>query len=61
MLVKKVGDLQGQGLIRNDLLAAWVSHRIQTLQSRVRLMWVYSGNDDPTRGNPNELDMAEFT
>lgn len=35
-----------QGLVENDVVAAWVSHRIQPLQSRDRPMYTYKGIND---------------
>lgn len=60
VLTKTIGVLQGKGLTGNDLAAAWVSRRIQLLQAGEKPMWAYTGSDDPTRVNPNELEEEEF-
>lgn len=44
----------------NDLAAAWVSQQIQPLQARVTPMWLYSGSDDPTKIDSEDLDEDGF-
>lgn len=40
ILMAQIGALSDRGLTSNDLVATWVSWRIQPLQARVRGMWL---------------------
>jgi len=48
-LMKEISIMKKKGLDAMDLIALFVSRRVQPLQARVRRMWEYSGLEDPTR------------
>ena len=48
------------GLDAMDLIALFVSRRIQPLQARARRMWEYTGIDDDTRYNNTAMSQKEF-
>ena len=48
------------GLDAMDLIALFVSWRIQPLQARARRMWEYTGIDDDTRYNNTAMSQKEF-
>ena len=48
------------GLDAMDLIALFVSQRIQPLQARARRMWEYTGVDDNTRYNNTAMSQKEF-
>ena len=48
------------GLDAMDLIALFVSRRIQPLQARARRMWEYTGIDDDTRYNNMAMSQKEF-
>lgn len=49
ILTTAITGLKDQGLEGNDLMAAWVSRRIQPLKFRDRCMYTYEGINDSTR------------
>lgn len=60
LLVASMIGLKDQGLEGNDLMAAWVSRRIQPLQYRDRCTYTYQGNAAPIRVNPVDLTQDQF-
>ncbi|KAK1614355.1 hypothetical protein QYE76_019872 [Lolium multiflorum] len=54
---RRRADLQPheEGLSGKDLTLSWFTKRIQPLQHRDRLMFQYSGRDDPTRATKDNL------
>ena len=55
-LVERVIQLVRDKLTGKDLLEVFLSRRIQPLQARDHLMWLYSGIDDTTRIHPEEVE-----
>ena len=56
VLVERVVQLVRDGVTGVDLLEVFLRRRIQPLQARDHLMWMYSGIDDTTRIHPEEVD-----
>ena len=56
VLVERVVQLIRDGVTGMDLLEVFLQRRIQPLQARDQLMWIYSGLDDSTRIHPEEVD-----
>ena len=52
--------MKKRGLDAMDLIALFVSRRVQPLQARVRKMWEYSGLEDPTRYSNKPMNRKEF-
>ena len=52
--------LKKAGLDAMDLIALFVSRRIQPLQARTRRMWEYTGTDDDTRYSNSAMSQKEF-
>lgn len=48
VLAKQVAVLSATGLSGQDIMAAWVSQRIQPLKAHGRGMWYYTGGRDPS-------------
>ena len=59
-LMREIIRLKKNGLDAMDLIAAFVTRRIQPLQARSRRMWSYTGLDDDTRYNNAEMQTEEF-
>ena len=55
MLVDRVVQLINQGVTGMDLLEVFLSRRIQPLQARDHLMWMYSGANNTARVHPEEV------
>ena len=56
VLVEQVVQLVRDGVTGMDLLGVFLRRRIQPLQARDHLMWMYSGIDDTPRIHPEEVD-----
>ena len=56
VLVNRVVQLIRDGVTGMDLLEVFLQRRIQPLQARDHLMWMYSGLEDSTRIYPEEVD-----
>ena len=56
VLAGRVVELVREGVTGMDLLEVFLRRRIQPLQARDHLMWLYSGLDDTTRIHPEEID-----
>ena len=54
-LVERVVQLVRDGVTGMDLLEVFLGRRIQPLQARDHLMWMYSGLEDTTRIHPEEV------
>ena len=52
--------MKKRGLDAMDLIALFVSRRVQPLQARARRMWEYTGLDDNTRYNNKAMSQKEF-
>src|SRR3954471_8224030 len=59
-LMREVVKMKKAGLDAMDLIALFVSRRIQPLQARARRMWEYTGIDDNTRYNSSAMSQKEF-
>ena len=59
-LMREVVNMKKSGLDAMDLIALFVSRRVQPLQARVRRMWEYSGLEDPTRLSSRPMNQQEF-
>jgi hypothetical protein len=53
--VRRICKLTEEGLSGKDLTLSWFTKRIQPLQHRDRLMFQYSGRDDPMRATKDNL------
>src|SRR4051812_15146110 len=58
--MREVVRLKKNGLDAMDLIALFVTQRIQPLQARARGMWTYTGSDDDTRYSNAEMLQEEF-
>ena len=58
VLVECVVQLIRDGVTGMDLLEVFLRRRIQPLQARDHLMWLYSGTKDTTRIHPEEVEDA---
>ena len=58
VLVGRVVQLVRDGVTSMDLLEVFLRRRIQPLQARDHPMWMYSGLDDTTQIQPEEVDEA---
>ena len=56
VLVNRVVQLIRDGVTGMDLFEVFLQRRIQPLQARDHLMWMYSGLEDSTRIHPEEVD-----
>ena len=56
VLVERVVQLIRDGVTGMDLLEVFLRRRIQPLQARDHLMWMYLGLEDTTRIHPEEVD-----
>ena len=56
----EIVNMKKKGLDAMDLIALYVSRRIQPLQARDRRMWEYTGLDDNTRYNNKAMPQKEF-
>ena len=56
--VEHVVQLICDGVTGMDLLEVFLRRRIQALQYRDYLMWMYSGTEDTTRIHPEEVEDA---
>src|ERR1041384_1542377 len=59
-LMREVVRLKKPGLDAMDLIALFVSRRIQPLQARTRKMWEYTGIDDDTRYSNSAMFQKDF-
>ena len=59
-LMREIVRLKRNGLNAMDLIALYVTRRIQPLQARARGMWAYTGSYDDTRYNNTEMLQEEF-
>ena len=59
-LMREVVRLKKAGLDAMDLIALFVSRRVQPLQARARRMWEYTGTDDDTRYSNSVMSQKEF-
>ena len=59
-MMKEIISMKRKGLDAMDLIALFVSQRVQPLQARVRRMWEYSGLEDPTRLSSRPMNQQEF-
>jgi len=59
-LIREIVRLKKNGLDAMDLIAAYVTRRIQPLQARTRGMWTYTGLIDEMRYNNSEMTTEEF-
>ncbi|KAK1691749.1 hypothetical protein QYE76_008446 [Lolium multiflorum] len=53
--VRRICKLTADGLSGKDLTMSWFTRRIQPLQHRDRLMFQYTGRDDPMRASKDNL------
>ncbi|KAK1687025.1 hypothetical protein QYE76_047873 [Lolium multiflorum] len=53
--IRRICKLTEEGLSGKDLTLSWFTKRIQPLQHRDRLMFQYSGRDDPMRATKDNL------
>ncbi|KAK1644412.1 hypothetical protein QYE76_062217 [Lolium multiflorum] len=53
--VRRICKLTEEGLTGKDLTMSWFTKRIQPLQHRDRLMFQYTGRDDPMRASKDNL------
>ncbi|KAK1651598.1 hypothetical protein QYE76_069403 [Lolium multiflorum] len=53
--VRRICKLTEEGLSGKDLTMSWFTKRIQPLQHRDRLMFQYTGHDDPMRASKDNL------
>ncbi|KAK1645879.1 hypothetical protein QYE76_063684 [Lolium multiflorum] len=53
--VRRICKLTEEGLTGKDLTLSWFTKRIQPLQHRDRLMFQYTGRDDPMRATKDNL------
>ncbi|KAK1679706.1 hypothetical protein QYE76_040554 [Lolium multiflorum] len=53
--VRRICKLTEEGLTGKDLTMSWFTKRIQPLQHRDRLMFQYTGRDDPMRASKENL------
>jgi hypothetical protein len=53
--VRRICKLTEEGLTGKDLTLSWFTKRIQPLQHRDRLMFEYTGRDDPMRATKDNL------
>ncbi|KAK1620692.1 hypothetical protein QYE76_026209 [Lolium multiflorum] len=53
--VRRICKLTEEGLMGKDLTLSWFTKRIQPLQHRDRLMFQYTGRDDPMRATKDNL------
>src|SRR4051812_37631295 len=58
--MREIVRLKKNGLHAMDLIALFVTRRIQPLQARARGMWTYSGTNDDTRYNNTVVLQEEF-
>ena len=58
--MREVVRMKKAGLDAMDLIALFVSRRIQPLQVRARRMWEYTGLEDNTRYNNKAMSQKEF-
>src|SRR3954469_21548167 len=58
--MREIVRLKKNGLDAMDLIALFVTRRIQPLQARARRMWEYTGIDDNTRYNNSAMSQKEF-
>ena len=56
----KITALMGNGLIGADLILCWLSWKIQPLSLRDRLMYEYSGLEDPQRCNNAPVPLPDM-
>jgi hypothetical protein len=54
-MVRRICKLTEEGLTGKDLTMSWFTKRIQPLQHRDRLMFQYTGRDDPMRASKDNL------
>ena len=59
-LMQEIVRQKKNGLDAMELIALYVTRRIQPLQARARGMWAYTGTDDDTRYNNTVVLQAEF-
>ena len=59
-MMREVVNMKKRGLDAMDLIALFVSRRVQPLQARARRMWEYTGLEDPTRYNNRAMSQKEF-
>jgi hypothetical protein len=53
--VRRICKLTEEGLSGKDLTMSWFTKRVQPLQHRDRLMFHYTGRDDPMRATKDNL------
>jgi len=58
--MREVVNMKKRGLDAMDLIALFVSRRVQPLQARARRMWEYTGLEDNTRYNNKAMSQKEF-
>ena len=58
--MREIVRLKKNGLDAMDLIAAYVTRRIQPLQARTRGMWTYTGLEDEMRYSNSEMTTEEF-
>ncbi|KAK1609347.1 hypothetical protein QYE76_033020 [Lolium multiflorum] len=54
-MVRRICKLTEEGLTGKDLTMSWFTKRIQPLQHRDRMMFQYTGRDDPIRASKDNL------
>lgn len=59
-IMREVVRMKKNGLDAMDLIATYVSRRIQPLQARPRGMWTYTGSSDTLRYSNVEMQTEEF-
>ena len=59
-MMEEIVNMKRKGLDAMDLIALFVSRRVQPLQARVRRMWEYTGLEDPTRLSKKPMNQREF-
>src|SRR4051812_2829279 len=59
-LMREVVSMKKRGMDAMDLIALYISRRIQPLQARARKMWEYSGLEDNARYNNKAMSQKEF-
>ena len=60
-LMREVVRLKKAGLDVMDLIALFVSRRVQPLQARARRMWEYTGTDDDTRYSNSAMSQMDLS
>jgi hypothetical protein len=59
-LMREIVSMKKRGADAMDLIALFISRRIQPLQARARKMWEYSGLEDSARYNNKAMSQKEF-